>query len=616
MVAKSLIDALTNFDASAVITKALVASGPKVVAIAATQARKTPERISSALGLGFSHHLQTTFDKCYKIKTLIYRDEPVELLSQYVSIKLGLKKAKLTDNYIIENLEEYKNVIVQGGGGSGKTMFMKYLALCRFENPRGRIPIFIELRTLDYTKGKPIEQLIFEDSTSKKSKMTFDNFEKALTGGLFLIVLDGLDEVDPEYRESIHKQIIKIPAKYPDNILIISSREDASLSGWARFYCFRVLPLDKRQVTSVIKKINFDKTIKEKFLKDLAAHLYKKHESFLTNPLLATIMLLRYDQFANAGDKIHIFYDQAFETLFFKHDLSKGVYERKRYTNISVDDFKRFFSAFCFSSYAKNKYAFSRSELIAFIEKSLKYCGISAQPAAVLRDLFESVCIIQEDGLLYTFVHRSFQEYFAALFVATYRGEKDAEYTNIIMSRNNTESAGTLLREMSPILVDKLWALPLLEDTATQFERFDPAVDPGGMLKFLSDRYYVGKDGAVQGFGIDGIGDRLLTINRYYRFGLSSWLDTHLFMRPKELISSLRDRVPVGDRDRFRARWSELTDSKSQFEAGVITSDDNYWVVHTNAVNVLGNLADKVVVARNLLREQVAQFNSADDGLL
>ncbi len=35
-----------------------------------------------------------------------------------------------------------------------------------------------------------------------------------------------------------------------------------------------------------------------------------------------------------------------------------------------------------------------------------------------LRDLLESVCVMQIEGVEYTFTHRSFQEYFAPYFIS------------------------------------------------------------------------------------------------------------------------------------------------------------------------------------------------------
>ena len=68
-----------------------------------------------------------------------------------------------------------------------------------------------------------------------------------------------------------------------------------------------------------------------------------KHESFASNPLLLNIMLLTYDNYADIPEKLHLFYSNAFETLYIKHDATKGGYKREFKTKLSSDDFKRVF---------------------------------------------------------------------------------------------------------------------------------------------------------------------------------------------------------------------------------------------------------------------------------
>lgn len=613
MVAKTLIEALANFDANAVIGKALAASGPKLLKMATNEVRKTPERLSAAFGQGFAHHLQSTFDRCYRIKTLIYREEPVPLLSQYVSIKLGLKSRKINDDTLISRIEDFKNIIVQGSGGSGKTMFMKYLALCRFENPKGRIPVFVEMRSLDFGEKKNIEELVYDYSTPKNSKVSFTQFEAALSSGMFILILDGLDEVEPDHRERVHRQILNLPVKYPENILVVSSREDPSLGGWGPFYLFNVLPLDKRQVTAVVRKIEFDPVIKAKFLKDLASHLYVQHRSFLTNPLLATIMLLRYDQFANSSDKIHIFYDQAFETLFFKHDLSKGVYERKRYTKLTVDEFRAIFAAFCFSTYAKNKFAFSRTEIISYLDKAIKYAGGAPSASAFLKDLIENVCIVQEDGLEFTFVHRSFQEYFAAFFVAEYRGIKVREYVDIIMSRGQTETAGLLLKEMAPSLVERNWTIPVMEQVMDEIGREDVKNNTGLMISLTSGRLYFDRDGKINGFGVSPIGNKLLALNRYNQAGMTSFLNSGLLFDNREELMSLPSKVdPTRKLDAQRI-VTMIVENRGGLD---VDESDNYWLGHTHAAGFFAVLCDNVKNAYSDLTKRVASYDAADEELI
>ena len=68
--------------------------------------------------------------------------------------------------------------------------------------------------------------------------------------------------------------------------------------------------------------------IKKKFLSVLERMLFRTHRSFTENPLLLTIMLLTFEQYAEVPVKMHVFYREAFEVLAKRHDASKGVFKR------------------------------------------------------------------------------------------------------------------------------------------------------------------------------------------------------------------------------------------------------------------------------------------------
>ena len=148
---------------------------------------------------------------------------------------------------------------------------------------------------------------------------------------------------------------------------------------------------------------------------------YDSHTSFLSSPLLSSIMLLTYEQFADIPNKMHIFYEQAFAALFRRHDAQKAQFIRKTYANLAINDFRSFFSAFCFS-YLEERFSFLDKDLRTATTKALKYAGLTTKIDDVLRDLHECLCMLQRDGIYTVFVHRSFQEYFCAVFLASYHG--------------------------------------------------------------------------------------------------------------------------------------------------------------------------------------------------
>ncbi len=79
-------------------------------------------------------------------------------------------------------------------------------------------------------------------------------------------------------------------------IIIISFRHGPWMNSWVwnQFEELYSNPLSKEQALSLIKKIEYDQNIKEKFYKELDEYLYDKYETFASNPLLLTIMLLTF----------------------------------------------------------------------------------------------------------------------------------------------------------------------------------------------------------------------------------------------------------------------------------------------------------------------------------
>jgi hypothetical protein len=128
-------------------------------------------------------------------------------------------------------------------------------------------------------------------------------------------------------------------------------------------------------------------------------------------------MLLTYGFSADIPNKLSIFYNQAYEALFQRHDALKGAYKRIRETILDIKEFSEIFSIFCIQTYDERKFQFSKSEAISYIEKAKEISNLEFNSENYLTDLLQSVCLLMEDGLFLRFSHRSFQEYFAALFI-------------------------------------------------------------------------------------------------------------------------------------------------------------------------------------------------------
>ena len=190
-------------------------------------------------------------------------------------------------------MEIGNKIIVTGTGGSGKSVMMKHFFLNILETTH-YVPVLIELRGLNEydEKGINLEEYIYEVMGTLKFKIERKYFEYSLETGCYVILLDGFDEVKNEISNSVTNQIVAMSKKYPENHYILSSRPLEEFMGWNQFEELHAMPLSKEQALSLINKIEYDQIIKDKFYKELDEYLYEKYETFASNPLLLTIMLL------------------------------------------------------------------------------------------------------------------------------------------------------------------------------------------------------------------------------------------------------------------------------------------------------------------------------------
>ena len=247
------------------------------------------------------------------------------------------------------------------------------------------------------------------------------------------------------------------------------------------------------QITSVIRNALFDEKKKEAFIEALENGLYDQHESFLSNPLLATIMLITYDVGTGVPSKLSLFYSQVFEALFYKHDSSKGVYVREHYSRLEIDEFESAFRTFCFQTYAMSKVAFLAPDLVELARTSLTQARISVSPGDFINDCKKSLCLLQEDGIYTSFVHRSFQEYFSARYLSSYGGEEYKLLVDEVVTRSFSDNTFRMLWQIDPEDVLRRWCLPKVEELKEELETLNTDDEEAVLVylrKYASSAYF------------------------------------------------------------------------------------------------------------------------------
>jgi NACHT domain-containing protein len=462
-------------------------NGGKMLGVASDKATK----LKDAITIHFADYFTNSITKCSQVTTLFDRSKPVDLLTLYVNINLEYARLKISDKRLLEDIRTLsvgnaiRIFLIVGSAGTGKTFLLRWLFLTLLKTAGPRIPIYIELRGLNDRLNAELVPFIFQTLVARRAHLTSDSFMSGMNDGEYIFILDGLDEVDPDRRHLLSRQIVQLQDTYPALILVVSSRPDEGLASWVMTRLYSVLPLDKKGCLALVRKLPYNKNVKEKFLNEVESTLFERHISFLSNPLLITVMLLTYGDSADVPKKMHLFYEQAYATLFYRHDSWKEVgFQRKHFCPLLIDEFSNVLSAFCIASYKRLRFEFTISSALELIKKAARFERLEKLDAsAFLRDLTESVCILQLDGVNYRFTHRSFQEYFAAVFITRAPSIELSNLLDTLVSRRG-DLVIPMAMEMNPSLIEREWILPRLK-------MIKPAspIDTISALKFATETF-------------------------------------------------------------------------------------------------------------------------------
>ncbi|PIA69467.1 hypothetical protein CDR19_18465 [Ectopseudomonas toyotomiensis] len=511
--------------------------------------REANDKLKVILEKSFSKYLVRSYERYSKTKTLLYRDQPVRLRDFYVKTDLSLGQERVEAENFYGEVVRYRKVVVSGTAGTGKSTFCKSLFLDMVENGGEVVPIFVELRHLNSAGSSGIIEFLMSVMTEIEPAFSRIQLEYALRLGRVLLILDGYDELLVERREEFYQEVLKLSNQYGRLMVVVSSRPDGCFDSWEEFYLYRVLPLDKEKAKSLIGKLEYDRAVKRKFLEDLDDSLFDKHQSFASVPLLLTMMLMTYEQIAEIPNKIHLFYEQAFLTLFNKHDSLKSLYKRQSMSKLALDDFKKALSSFAVVSYVDAKYYFSEEEVVTYARKAIGLCGLKTKAEDFVHDLVSNVCVLQRDGLGYAFSHRSFQEYFTALFLVGYAGANKFELIDKVAFINHRNDVIPMVYDINADLLEKEWLLPRLNRHVSNMQLFPDTLE--GQVSMIASMY-------------DSISVRLHEGRRLIYFGI---VGSDVRDNSEAFFYMILSRLYSKDWSRFfsRNRWDkELSESQEK----------------------------------------------------
>lgn len=441
--------------AVAVATNLIKASFEAVMKSASSFAKDAWQKIFE----DFEPFMRKTYERNLNVRILSQKDKDVNLYDIYVNPQFSCGDDVVSDQELILRIVDRENILINGTGGAGKTFFMRHAWLSLFEAENDLVPIFIELRNLNDLTDLDLETFI-RNSISSRKELTIEVFRHFCELGRFCIILDGFDEVVHDKRDLLQEQILNFATEYRDCSVVVSSRLEKRFAGWSSFNTFSPNPFNFEQVQELIEKVPFESATKKRFLKKLTPDFFSSNQTFLSNPLLAIMMLMTFRQNMEIPKKMNIFYDQAFTTLYLWHDATKAFTRKKL---LDIEAFQRSFGAFCLLSYYKEFYEFTKTDIHEFISQSNRICGYVHDPELVLNDYDECVNLLKLDGLKFVFIHRSFQEYFAAYALMRIVPDKFGFFAKAIEARHY-DNVLKMCYEMDRKKVVESYVKPRLEE--------------------------------------------------------------------------------------------------------------------------------------------------------
>ena len=381
----------------------------------------------------FGTYLEHLRNKHSSITTLIYKGIPHPFYDVFVPGTVAWQDAMghhAAGNVGIEKaLSISQALILSGRGGTGKSVMMQHLLLDAIDKyPQTHcVPIFISLKDIDFAVDD-ILQCAHYFTRHLMPDLSMDELQTMFIDGKTILFFDGLDEINVSYLKTFTSALEAFLDRYTDNALVLSSRPGDHFAFQRQCVTLEMQPFTKEEAISLVAKLDYPQgkpEINEEFRKELENGMFERHLGYSDNPLLLTIMLMTYEEHKEIPSKMHLFYQQAYQVLANLHDESKGGFERPLAMVFDADEFAKYFSFFCARSYRKTDYAFTDDKMAQYFLSLQKKYGIeNASVHDFTADLCKNICLMQHDNIRYSFIHRSFQEYFFARYFYLFLKDK------------------------------------------------------------------------------------------------------------------------------------------------------------------------------------------------
>ncbi|MEU1238372.1 NACHT domain-containing protein [Micromonospora aurantiaca] len=335
-------------------------------------------------------------------------------------------------------LSRRKRILLRGEAGGGKTTLLQWIAVraALRDFPRSLpewnrlVPFFIPLRRY---VGRPLpspDEFVDEVGRHMREEMPIGWANSLLSRGNAVVLVDGVDELPDRQRASAREWLENLVTLYPGSYFVITSRPGAATSDWLEksdFQSYELQPMTQHDVRQFVRhwheairssEPDASEKVKIRQYEDLLAEQIRNHRHLrllAETPLLcALICALHLDRRGQLPLSRLELYDVALDMLLERRDAERRLATE---VNLSRTDKLLILQDISWWFMLNGWSDAQRNQVIERIDAKLQHMPQVYRGAqAVFQHLLERSGILREPLVgRVDFVHRTFQEYLAAL---------------------------------------------------------------------------------------------------------------------------------------------------------------------------------------------------------
>jgi len=337
----------------------------------------------------------------------------------------------------LEIVDSTSKLIIFGKPGSGKTTFLKHLAVdwVRGNFHAEKIAVLIELRQIRLKEWRLI------DAISQELELIEEETLDLLKQGILLILMDGLDEVpNAELRSRLQSQVENVSKKYSsENRFVLTCRTQAVGKSLKGFTEVEVAEFNSKQVTKFVQNwftaYGLSETEVAKQCETIQVATINQPdlgEIAVTPVLLALICVVWQDSGKIPRNRANL-YRKGVNWLLSRWNDNKGIQDwefgTEVYRRLSIEDKEALLIDIAARKFENpdNFVLFEQDELVRQISQKLLLEQQKTGVAVLKAIEAQHGLLIERADELWSFSHLTFQEFFTVQWLVRLSSQQLAD---------------------------------------------------------------------------------------------------------------------------------------------------------------------------------------------